>query len=341
LPPPLAEMLIDILVVEPLPAEVLRWLGARHRVRVEPELAREPIGFRAALATTRAAIVPPAVMVDAGVLWHAPHLKVLGRVSAGQENIDLEACTRAGIEVARAQGAGATAEAEFVVGALLALLRRVPIISDEGLLVGRELGSSTVGIVGLTPAAECLAQLLGNFGAKVLGYDMAVHASEAAWGQAGIRPVPLAELVHSSDSVCLLMSWFPRHDRLFGERLLQFAKPHQVIVSLTHSRIFDEQALAHALRHGPIAAAWIDSLEPGALDPGKPLQHIDTLQVTPRVASTTRESRLRSAWTVAQRIDQLLRAGAARQTLREPGAGDSPQGPPTETAGPAGATEPA
>jgi D-3-phosphoglycerate dehydrogenase / 2-oxoglutarate reductase len=327
-------MLIDVLVVEPLPADVLRWLAGRWAVRVAPELAREPLGFRAALATARAAIVPPAVTVDAGVLWHAAHLKVLGRVSAGQENIDLEACARAGIEVARAQSAAATTEAEFVIGALLALLRRVPVISDDGLLVGRELGASTVGIVGFTPAAECLARLLGSFGATVLGYDAAVHASDPAWPSAGVRPVPLAELVRESDSVCLLMSWFPRHDRLFGERLLAMAKPNQVIVSLTHSRIFDEQALAHALRHGPLAAAWIDSLEPGALDPGRPLQHIDTLQVTPRVASTTRESRSRSAWTVAHRIDHLLRAATGRHTLREPGL-------PTANAGPAGATEPA
>jgi D-3-phosphoglycerate dehydrogenase / 2-oxoglutarate reductase len=30
------------------------------------------------------------------------------------------------------------------------------------------------------------------------------------------------------------------------------------------------------------------------------------LQTTPRLASTTRESRLRSAWTVIKRIDELL-----------------------------------
>jgi phosphoglycerate dehydrogenase-like enzyme len=40
--------------------------------------------------------------------------------------------------------------------------------------------------------------------------------------------------------------------------------------------------------------------------PGRPLERIDTLQVTPRVASTTRESRLRAAWDVARHIDSLL-----------------------------------
>jgi phosphoglycerate dehydrogenase-like enzyme len=79
-----------------------------------------------------------------------------------------------------------------------------------------------------------------------------------------------------------------------------------VIVSIGHSALFDEAALARALSSGRVAAAWLDSLEPGALDEGRPLFGIDNLQITPRVASTTRESRLRSAWAVAKRIDELL-----------------------------------
>ena len=114
---------------------------------------------------------------------------------------------------------------------------------------------------------------------------------------------------------------------------------HQVIVSLAHSTLFDEQALAQALRQGPLAAAWLDSLEPGALDPGRPLRHIDTLQVTPRVASTTRESRLRSAWAVAQRIDEVLNASRPNRpprTSRSPTLAPSP----AANAGPAAEPEP-
>ena len=83
------------------------------------------------------------------------------------------------------------------------------------------------------------------------------------------------------------------------------------MVSTAHSRLFDEAALATALKSGRIAAAWLDSVEPGALDPHRPLHGIETLQVTPRVASTTRESRQRSAWAVARRIDELLEAPAS------------------------------
>jgi len=68
---------------------------------------------------------------------------------------------------------------------------------------------------------------------------------------------------------------------------------------------------------GPLAAAWFDSLEPGALDPGRPLRHIDTLQVTPRVGATTQQSRVRSAWAVARRIDELLLSVPPRRGFRQ------------------------
>jgi len=102
------------------------------------------------------------------------------------------------------------------------------------------------------------------------------------------------------------LNYFSRYHGLLGERFLPFCKPNQVIVSIGHSGLFDEAALARALDNGRVAAAWLDSLEPGALDEGRPLYGADNLQITPRVASTTRESRLRSSWAVVKRIDELL-----------------------------------
>jgi phosphoglycerate dehydrogenase-like enzyme len=88
------------------------------------------------------------------------------------------------------------------------------------------------------------------------------------------------------------------------------------MVCIAPSSVFDDAALAEVLGTGRVAAVWFDSLEPGMLEPGRPLHDIDTLQITPRVASTTRESRVRSAWGVARRIDELLTLPAARPDLR-------------------------
>jgi phosphoglycerate dehydrogenase-like enzyme len=297
---------MDVLIVEPLASDVLHWLGARHAVHYAPELATDVHPFRELLASARAVVIPPSVALDAPTLRRAPRLRVVGRLSVGAENIDLDACARAGIEVVRPASASAAAEAEFVIGTLLQMLRRMPVINEEGLLVGRELGGSVVGIVGMTPAVKPLAQLLAAFGARAVGYDPGVHASDAMWARAGVEPVGLRELVAGSDAVAVLLAFFPRYVGLFGERLLSEAKANQVVVCLSHSGLFDEAALARALTQGQLAAAWFDSMEPGVTDPGRPLRHVDNLQITPRVAGTTAESRVRSAWAVARRIDELL-----------------------------------
>ncbi|MDE2275458.1 MAG: phosphoglycerate dehydrogenase [Burkholderiales bacterium] len=307
---------MDVLIVEPLDSDVLHWLGARHAVKVAPELAQDPQAFRLELARVRAIIIPPSVALDGAALQRAPQLRIVGRLSVGSENIDLDACARAGIEVVRPATASALAEAEFMLGALLQMLRRVPIISGEGLLVGRELGGATVGVVGMSPTVKPLTHLLAAFGARTIGYDPGVHANDPMWSRSGVEAVGLQELMQRSDAVCVLLAYFPRFAGLFGERLLSESKRDQVIVSLSHSSLFNEPALARALSEGPLAAAWFDSMEPGLLDPGRPLRHIDTLQVTPRVAGTTLQSRQRSAWAVAARIDEYLQGAPVRSDFR-------------------------
>jgi phosphoglycerate dehydrogenase-like enzyme len=297
---------MDLLIIEPLEAEVMQWLEVRYTVRYAPELASDPRALRQALYNVRAMILSPPVTLDAQTLQYAPVLRAVGRVSAGAENIDLDACARAGVEVVRGLTATAQAEAEFMIGALLSLLRRVPVLGSDGMLVGRELGSATVGLVGMAPAARSMAQLLAGFGSKMVGYDPALHASDSVFERWKVQPMGLRELLEQSDAVCVQLSYFSRYRGLLGERFLPFSKPNQVIVSIAHSGLFDEASLADGLRRGRIAAAWLDSLEPGALDEGRPLYGVENLQITPRVASTTRESRLRSAWAVARRIDELL-----------------------------------
>ena len=307
---------MDVLIVEPVEPEVLQWIDARHPVRFAPELERDPRALRQAMFNVRALIAPPSVALDAQALHFAPVLRAVGRLSAGAENLDLEAFARAGIEVVRPGTASAGAEAEFAIGAMLQLLRRVPVRSNDGMLVGRELAGATVGLVGLPASARPLAELLGAFGAQVKGYDPALHQTDGLWDRWKIAPLSLRELAEQSDVLCVLLNYFTRYKGLLGERFLPHCKPDQVLVSLGHSSLFDEAALAEALETGRMAAAWFDSMEPSMLDFGRPLRAVRNLQITPRVAGTTRESRIRSAWAVVRRIDEILSEAGPRNEFR-------------------------
>jgi phosphoglycerate dehydrogenase-like enzyme len=307
---------MDVLIVEPLEPEVLQWIDARHPVRYAPQLERDPRAFRQALFNVSALIVPPSVALDAQALHFAPMLRAVGRLSGGAENLDVEAFGRAGVEIVRPGPASAGAEAEFAIGAMLQLLRRMPVRSNDGMLVGRELSGATVGLVGLPAAARPLAELLGAFGAQVRGYDPAVHQSDGLWERYHITSLSLRELVEQSDVLCVLLNYFTRYKGLLGERFLPHCKPDQVLVCLGHSSLFDDAALAEALDSGRMAAAWFDSMEPSMLDFGRPLRAVRNLQITPRVAGTTRESRIRSAWTVVRRIDEILAEVGPRPEFR-------------------------
>lgn len=296
---------MDLLIVEPLEAEVLQWLDARHELFYAPRLATERDALHEALADVRAAFLPPRVAVTAATLAQAPRLRAIGRVVGGPENIDLGACTRAGIEIVRSQDATAPAEAEFMLGALLALLRPSP--EDHGRVAGRELGGATVGLVGLSPGARTLARLLQGIGSRLVGYDPGLHANDGMWSRCGVQPVGLRDLFEQADAVCVTLSFYSRYQGLIGERCFELSKPGQVLVSVASGGLFDEDALARSLRGGRLAAAWLDNLAAGALEEGHPLHDAPGLLVTPRLSAYTREARMRSAWTVARRVDEILR----------------------------------
>ena len=297
---------MTVLILEPLEADVVQWLAERHDARFAPELVGDFESLVEALRDVRALIAPPEVRIDTELLRRARSLRAIGRASGGAENIDMDACRKAGVEVVRSQSSTASAEAEFAIGALLSLLRRLPVEGSDGLRVGRELGCATIGILGLTPTAQVLTQLMQAFGSRVIGYDPSLHPSDSTWLRWGIEPVSLQELVESSDGLVLLLPYFERYRGLVGARHLESARADQVLVSLSQSGLVDETALARALRSGKMRAAWFDSLEPGWLESGRPLHGVGTLQVTPRLAGTTRESRVRAAWAVARGVDDLL-----------------------------------
>jgi D-3-phosphoglycerate dehydrogenase / 2-oxoglutarate reductase len=301
---------MDLLIVEPLDADVSSWLSARYVVRLAPELAQDPAAFARALGGVRALVVPPSVVINSATLQRAPQLRIVGRLSVGAENIDIEACARAGVEVVRPASASAPAEAEFAIGAVLQMLRRMPVINNDGFLVGRELAHCTVGLVGLTPAVKPLVRLLNAFGAKVLGHDPGLQAADSLWQHSGAEPVGLPDLLVRSDAVCVLLGYYPRYAGLFSDTLLRQCKRNQVVLCLANANLFVESALARAMTAGPLLAAWFDQMDPAWLTAGRPLAQVDTLQTTPRISGTTQQSRARGAWALAGRMDELLRTPA-------------------------------
>ena len=112
-----------IVITEFMDEEAIRGLLASHDVVYDPALVDRRDELLAAVAKADALIVRNRTRVDAALLDGAPKLKAVGRLGVGLDNIDVEACKARGIAVYPATGANDVAVVEWVIAAMLVLLR--------------------------------------------------------------------------------------------------------------------------------------------------------------------------------------------------------------------------
>jgi D-3-phosphoglycerate dehydrogenase len=302
---------VDILLLERLVPEALAWLEARHSVDCRPELAADPRALRKAVYNAQAIVLPRKVVITREFLDFAPLLKTIARMHVGTDNTDLEACRDRKIRVIQATTANVRSNAEYLLASLLLLYRRgigSSLIGDRHaeIRLGRELNGSTVGILGLAPTGHTLALMLQALGAKLVGYDPAVHHTSPIWGKLQVQPVSLNELMAHSDAVSVQVMYASRYERFINDNVLSHCKHGQIWVGISRSQLFDPHALARALTDGRIESCMLDGAESGFASKGTPLHELTNLFLTPRLGSHTRESRLRASWYVAHRVHETL-----------------------------------
>lgn len=302
---------MEIVLLEDLAVDARQWLAARHQVDFRPELQHDPLALRRRLYKTEALVVPPSLRITSELLDFAPKLVVIGRIYEGADNIDFEACQRRRVRVVQASTATARATAEFMLGSLLSLFRPRAYASANGASVppmrpGREINDSVIGLFGLSPPAQMLAPMLLAMGARVVGYEPALHRSSELWSRLGVQPLAINDMLQTADAVAMQIVYVSRYHGLVGERLLSACKPGQLWACASRASIFDLQALAQTLRSGRIAALNLDSDDPVLANPENPLQGLPNLQITARVAPRTQESWLRGSWFLADRLHETL-----------------------------------
>lgn len=302
---------MEILLLDRLVPEAHAWLEARHQVEVRPDLAQDATALRRELYNVQALVLPRKVPVTREFLDFAPVLRVIARMHGNTDDTDLEACRERRVRVVQAINAHVRSNAEYLLASLLLLFRRGIGASLNGHrhappTYGRELHGATVGLLGIAPTAHALALMLHALGARLVGYDPAVHHTAPIWERLHVQPVGLQELVGQSDAVSVQVLWGSRYHGFINDKVLAHCKPGQVWVGTTRSKLFDPQALADALADGRIEAALLDGAEAGFASRGTPLHDKENLFLTPRLGAMTRESRVRASWYVAQRLHETL-----------------------------------
>ncbi|CAN5139537.1 2-hydroxyacid dehydrogenase [soil metagenome] len=247
---------------------------------------------------------------EADVIWHvlrpltdadmarAPKLRLIHKLGAGVNTIDVDGATRRGIAVANMPGANAPSVAEATVMMMLAALRRLPQLDratregrgwpadpDLGETV-RDLGGCTVGLVGYGNVAKRVEQILRSMGSHV------VHTTSTR-DEFHIHWTTLNDVLKSSDIVSLHLPLTPASEKLIDAEAIAKMKSGAVLVNTSRGGVVDEAALVDALRGGHLAAAALDVFAEEPVAPDNPLLSLDNVLLTPHVSWYTADTMAR------------------------------------------------
>jgi glycerate dehydrogenase len=258
------------------------------------------------------------VVLSAETLAQLPHLKYVGVMATGYNNVDVEAAHKHGITVTNVKAYGPASVAQQTFALLLSLVNRAETHS-QSVFAGEwttspdfcywktpltELAGKTMGLIGLGDIGSQVANIALAFGMKVIAYRK--HPVPVD----GIEMVPLDDIFTRSDVISLHCPLTDETREIINRESLSRMKPNAIILNTGRGPLVHEADLAEALHNGVIAGAGLDvlSTEPPKAD--NPLLSAPNCVITPHVAWATFEARKRLLQMVADNLEAFLRGEA-------------------------------
>lgn len=295
-----------LLALPPLPADVVEALFGDPRLEIVLPVERTQNAVDALL---------PTVDLVLGDWSHSlrvddpgPRVCFVQQPSVGVDDIDVPACTAAGVPVANTAGANATAVTEWCLSATLALLRRT-VEADAAVrrgdwpqleLGGRELAGKAIGVVGMGDIGRRVAAVFDALGCDVSYWSRRQHDGV----RATYRELP--DLVGSSDVLVLVIALTEETRGLVDDALLSQARPGMLLVNGARGAVVDEKALVSALEDGRLGGAALDVFAVEPLPQDSPLLRLPHVLLSPHMAGSAQEAGMRIIATAKDNLRRVL-----------------------------------
>jgi D-3-phosphoglycerate dehydrogenase len=250
------------------------------------------------------------------VLESLPNLKFVGVSRGTPVNVDLGFCEQQKIPVIHTPGRNADSVADYCLGMMLDLSRKLTLssrhLSDEGWLFegklpylefrGREIGNLVVGLYGFGQIGVRVAQRLSNgFGAKVYYFDPFVESSSYA-----TKVSSLEELFEVSDIVSLHAPVINSTENTVDRTLLKKLGPEGILISSARAKLVVEEDLYHALKTKEIASAAIDVFWNEPIEATDRWLALPNVICTPHIAGASLDVVSNHCETILSGIDKWL-----------------------------------
>ncbi|MEQ7127743.1 NAD(P)-dependent oxidoreductase [Actinopolymorpha sp. B11F2] len=232
--------------------------------------------------------------VSATTLSAADRLKVVARFGVGYDNIDVAACTTAGVLLTITPDGVRRPVAVAAVSMMLALTHR---IRNKDLLVRNGRWHDKLDYMGTSPTGRALGLLgWGNIGREIttlcapLGMRQLAtdpYADPTTAAAAAVQLCSIDRLFAESDIIIVTCALTPETHHLVNADRLAAMKRSAFLVNVARGPIVDEEALTAVLANRHIAGAALDVFESEPPDPNHPLLGLDNVLLAPHAIAWT------------------------------------------------------
>lgn len=253
--------------------------------------------------------------IDAELLDHAPHLRVVANMAVGYDNVDLPALNARRVLLTNTPGVLTETTADLAWALILAASRRIvagqKLIESGGWgpwhpfqMVGQDIYGATLGVVGAGRIGGAVLRRAHGFQMRLLYHNR--RPSPALEAETGASYRSLADLLGEADVVVVTVPLSAETRGMFGAREFALMKPTSVFVNVARGPIVNEADLVAAIRAGRPWAAGIDVFEREPIGPDHPLLALPNVVAVPHIGSASVATRTRMATLAAENLVAAL-----------------------------------
>lgn len=186
--------------------------------------------------------------------------------SAGFNHVDIAAAKSLGLTVVRVPDYSPYAVAEYAVGLILTLNRKIhrayTLVKEQNFLLthllGFDLHGKTVGIIGTGKIGTVFAKIMRGFGCQLLASDPLQNQDCL---NLGVRYVALNELCQQADIISLHCPLNDTTHHIINEQTLSQMKPGVMLINTGRGALIDTKAIIQALKKRKLGYLGIDVYE--------------------------------------------------------------------------------
>lgn len=200
--------------------------------------------------------------VTQSVIDKFKNLRTVSTRSTGIDHINHKACVDKNIDVINVGTYGARSVAQYTMGLMIALIRKIIPASRYVLnkdsacdsFLGRDISKLTIGVIGTGSIGAAVCKLAHALDMKVLAYDL-VHRQELL---EVVEYVDFDKLIRESDVVTLHVPYTGENQNMISAEQFKMMKKDAYIINTSRGEILDTIALYDAITSGEIAGAGLD-----------------------------------------------------------------------------------